>query len=201
MTRRRFGASHDAPGKGIRHTENDSFRPNGPNATRSRGRRESSCHPDAGRETSGSDGAGEPSRASTRAHRARCFLFFSLRSSHRGFFAWPDELARIRKTQQSTLGCRSAEISRRHPATKVAVDIAASSAPLIPRSTFQAVTNPSNQSPQDVGQIAFTASEFWLSTSQWLAVADLGRGVLPGCCLPVASPAMPRRCVSLARLF
>ena len=152
--------------------------------------------------------AGQAARTEQASHRAPApaliarAAFYFFRCVHRiaAFSPWPDELARIRKTQQSTLGCRSAEISRRHPATKVAVDIAASSAPLIPRSTFQAVTNPSNQSPQDVGQIAFTASEFWLSTARWLAVADLGRGVLPGCCLPVASPAMPRRCVPSAQL-
>jgi signal transduction histidine kinase len=114
MTRRRFGASHNAPGKPRRHTESDTFRPNGPNATR---------HPgsDRGRArgTSDPDGTGEPSRAGTRAHRARCCFLYSLRSTQGGFFAAPDGLARARAKQQSTPGCRSSERWCDFSATKV----------------------------------------------------------------------------------
>src|SRR5262245_44180689 len=92
MTRRRFGASLDAPGKSHRHTENDAFRPNGPNATRSPGR--SNCR--RTHETTSPDGTGEPSRTGAHSRRdefcespsgPRAILFSSLRSSHHGLFA------------------------------------------------------------------------------------------------------------------
>jgi hypothetical protein len=47
-----------------------------------------------------------------------------LRCVHRvpAFSPWPDGLTRIRETRQSTLGCRSGEISRHQSATLVARD-------------------------------------------------------------------------------